>query len=59
MSEVELNQIGTSEETGFQSVAENRHCRGGSYVGTQTKHLPNPSCNLLGRGGTLFAGDFI
>ena len=36
MSEEELDRKGTSEEMGFQSVAENRRCYGGSHVRRQT-----------------------
>jgi hypothetical protein len=36
MAEEELNRKGTSEEVGFQSVAESWHCHGGSYVRRQT-----------------------
>jgi hypothetical protein len=32
MLEEELDQQGTKEEMGFQLAAEDRHCRGGSYV---------------------------
>jgi hypothetical protein len=36
MSEEELDRKGMSEEVGFQSVAESRHCCGGSYVRRKT-----------------------